>query len=307
MEPPPVFQGDLYGAESLPSMPLSLRDAVDQFEHVAAHEDALIAGADARPARAQVHHPFDQAKHRPIIVEAEAEVATRQEAVIVAQAQIATSEDTLRTLVFDPAMPDFWTLHIETSDLPPFQPGTVNVEAAVRSALDRRTDLVRTKKSLEVTDINVRYQRNQTLPQMDAQFNYGLQGLGGTQFERGAGFPGPIIGQTQRGFGSVLGDLFANDFPNWTAQLTISYPLGTSAQEANVARARIQQFQNAQVHFVNPAPALGQCVQEFFGFHQTAFSSRTNSSRWRGSANRDRAARSAGDTAVRTKSVRLSV
>ena len=113
----------------------------------------------------------------------------------------------------------------------------------MRSALDRRTDLLRTKKSLEVTDINVRYQRNQTLPQMDAQFNYGLQGLGGTQFERGAGFPGPIIGQTQRGFGSVLGDLFANDFPNWTAQLTISYPLGTSAQEANLARTKVQQAQ----------------------------------------------------------------
>ena len=35
----------------------------------------------------------------------------------------------------------------------------------------------------------------------------------------------------------------ANDFPSWTASLNISYPLGTSQQEANLARARLQQTQ----------------------------------------------------------------
>src|SRR4029434_3191336 len=42
------------------------------------------------------------------IVEAEAEVSTREEAVIVAEAQIQSAEDTLRSLVYDPDMPDFW-------------------------------------------------------------------------------------------------------------------------------------------------------------------------------------------------------
>jgi hypothetical protein len=42
-------------------------------------------------------------------VEAQAEVAARQEAVIVAEAQIETAEDNLRTLVFNPSSPDFWT------------------------------------------------------------------------------------------------------------------------------------------------------------------------------------------------------
>ena len=54
------------------------------------------------------------------IVEAEAEVARRQEAVIVAEGQIGDAEDALRTLVFDPNMPDFWTIKIEPSDLPAF-------------------------------------------------------------------------------------------------------------------------------------------------------------------------------------------
>jgi outer membrane protein TolC len=37
--------------------------------------------------------------------------------------------------------------------------------------------------------------------------------------------------------------MFANDYPTWNVTLNFSYPLGTSAAEANLARARIQQSQ----------------------------------------------------------------
>ena len=42
------------------------------------------------------------------IVEAEAEVARNEEAVIVAEADITRAEDALRQLIFDPKVPDFW-------------------------------------------------------------------------------------------------------------------------------------------------------------------------------------------------------
>jgi outer membrane protein len=61
---------------------------------------------------------------------------------------------------------------------------------------------------------------------------------------RGAGFPGPVIGQSERSFASVLQDLFANDFPTWTASVSVSYPLGTTPQEAGLARARLQYTQS---------------------------------------------------------------
>jgi len=69
------------------------------------------------------------------IVEAEAEVAQREEAVIVAEARIATAEDALRALVYDPAMPDFWTLRIEPASAPTRETRPVDVDAAVRDAL----------------------------------------------------------------------------------------------------------------------------------------------------------------------------
>ncbi len=173
------------------------------------------------------------------IVEAESEVAAREEAVIVAQAQIATAEDTLRALVFDPAMPDFWTLRIEPTDLPPFQPLTVDTDAAVRNALDRRTDLEQTKRSMDASEINIRFLRNQTLPDVQGSLNYGLAGLGGTrlpsQFD-----PSSL----QKSYGSVLRDLFGLNSPSWTGSLNITYPIGTSQADANLARTRLQYSQS---------------------------------------------------------------
>lgn len=177
------------------------------------------------------------------VVEAEAEVAQREEGVIVAEAQILSAEDALRALVYDPAMPEFWTIRLEPAELPPFQPTTVDVDAAVRNALDRRTDLQQSRKSLEAADVNVRFFRNETLPDVTASVDYGLIGLGGTQFLRGAGFPGPIVGQAERGFTSVLSDLFGLDYPSWTASLNVTYPLGRTQPEAHLARARLQYSQ----------------------------------------------------------------
>src|SRR5438132_574348 len=73
-------------------------------------------------------------------VEAQAEVAARAQAVIVAQAQIENAQDNLRALVFNQSSPAFWTTRIEPSELPAFQPGTVDVDRPARNAVQMRTD-----------------------------------------------------------------------------------------------------------------------------------------------------------------------
>ena len=50
-----------------------------------------------------------------------------------------------------------------------FEPVTVDVDGAVSNALQMRTDLLQARKSLEENDINIRYFRNQTLPDVTAQ------------------------------------------------------------------------------------------------------------------------------------------
>ena len=162
------------------------------------------------------------------IVEAEAEVAPREEAVIVGEGadrdrrghRCARSSTTRHR-------PTSGRCASSPPNCPPFQPTPIDVDGAVRNALERRTDLQQSRKTLEATDINIRFFRNQTLPDVTASFDYGLTGLGGTQFLRGRGLPrARSSARAQRSFGSVLGDLFGNDFPSWTASLNVSYPLG---------------------------------------------------------------------------------
>jgi len=197
------------------------------------------------------------------IVEAQSEVATRQEAVIVAQAQIEQDQDTLRSLIYNPSTPDFWNIRIQPGALPGFQPTPVDVNAAVNTALDRRTDLQQAKKSLEATGITMRYLHNQTLPDVTASFNYGLTGLGGAPVTSTGG----IFGQTQapvpaRSFGAVLSDLLGNDFPNWTAAVNIKYPIGTSSQDASLARERLQ-YEQAQTQLRNEQLQVVTQVRQF--------------------------------------------
>ncbi|MBI2219617.1 MAG: TolC family protein [Acidobacteria bacterium] len=180
------------------------------------------------------------------IVEAEAEVARNEEAVIVSEAAIRSAEDQLRALVADPSRPDFWSMRLEPTDQPMMAPPRpIDVNAAVSNALQNRTDIIQTKKQLESADINIRFYNNQRLPDLNLEASYGLTGLGGTQLEFGqGGFPPPVIGQTNRSFGSVLSDVFRNQFPSWTLGVTIGYPIGRSAAEANLARARLQNTQS---------------------------------------------------------------
>ena len=45
------------------------------------------------------------------------------------------------------------------------------------------------------------------------------------------------------GYSDALSTLFGHNYPTWTLQLNVSYPIGTSAADATIARAHIQESQ----------------------------------------------------------------
>ncbi len=182
------------------------------------------------------------------IVEAQSEVARNEEAVIVAEAAISQAEDRLRALIYDPAAPDFWTLSIEPTDLAPFLEQAVDVTAAVQRALANRSDLRQGQNRLQQNDVTIRFLRNQTLPDVNALASYNAIGIGGVRLAPLTDIPvGGVIPDreiiSQQSFRSVLGDIFGSTYPSWTFAVQIGYPVGRSATEANLARARLEQTQ----------------------------------------------------------------
>jgi outer membrane protein TolC len=180
------------------------------------------------------------------IVQAEAEVATREESVILAEAAIDRAQDVVRTLVYSPTAPDFWNARLEPTETVTFVPTTVDVDAAVKNALGQRTDIAVARKNIESNDVNIRYFLNQSLPDLNASLTYGAQAIGGTSLVRGPSVglqPGPVLSTLARSYVSTLGKVFAGDFPGWTFTMDIAYPIGRSSNEAQLARARLQNTQ----------------------------------------------------------------
>ena len=177
------------------------------------------------------------------LVAARAEVAQRRENLIVATTTARQAEDQLRTLILDQKRDDFWNVRLDPADRVPTVGPLPDVDAAVRRALAQRTDLNRARKELEIFDTSIALAKNETKPDLRLQANYLSDGAGGTRLVRTGGFPGTIVGTDVTSYSSVLGQLLTSDYPTWTVGMTFSYPLGKSAAEANLARARLEKDQ----------------------------------------------------------------
>ena len=183
------------------------------------------------------------------VVQAQSQAATARQTLVAAQSTMRTAELVLKRLIVGGTSDPNWSVRLDPVDRPDFVPQTFDIEAAVRRALSERTDIAIAKKNLEVNDVTLKFLVDQMRPQADFVATYGLVGVGGAQYvyapadaATGAVNRNPI-GTLPGGYSNALSTLFGTNYPRWTAQVNFSYPLGTSAQEANVARARVQQNQ----------------------------------------------------------------
>ena len=179
------------------------------------------------------------------IIEAQAEVARVEEQVLRDEATLRTLEDNLRVIVLNPAQPDFWTVRLVPTERPVLTSQPMDIDGAVATALQNRTDLLAARKRIESVQINLDANRNAKLPAVDLVANYNTVGVAGTRFEfaPGGGFPPVIESQTQRSFTDALRDVFGQDFKTWSVSLQVSYPVGTSQAAAQLASTRLQREQ----------------------------------------------------------------
>jgi outer membrane protein len=229
---------------------------------------AAIANVEARTSTLSLSQELarvnkakvDVGQSPPIdLVSAQAEVASNEEQLIIAQTTVRQAEDRLRLLIFDPTDRGVWNVRIEPIESPPVTNIAVDLDAAVTRALGNRADLSRAKSDIDNAQATVKFTGNQKLPDVRLNAGYVASGLGGTQVLRTGGFPGTIIGPGQvNDFGSVLNQLFANDYPTWTVGVSVTYPIGQSNEEAAYARARLERTQAGERLKSSEARAIQQ-------------------------------------------------
>lgn len=175
------------------------------------------------------------------IIQAQAQAATQRQNLAAAEGTRRTAELALKRLIVGGTEDPNWGSTLDPVDRPQFVPQQVDIPAAVRKALDARTDLAQARKNLQANDVTLRYLKGQALPQLDLSARYQLVGQGGTRFiTEGSGINRVVVGTIPGGYNDALNTLLSRDYPTWSISLSVSYPVGTSAQDASLARARLQ-------------------------------------------------------------------
>ena len=114
------------------------------------------------------------------VVEAEAQVKIYEQNVYAAQEEVTRAENALKTLMLADRSAQLWS-----RALLPVTP--VNLEAprmhlsdAVNTALQNRFELAELRTNKDINEINKRFYRDQTKPQVDLQVKYSSNGYAGT-------------------------------------------------------------------------------------------------------------------------------
>ncbi len=176
------------------------------------------------------------------VVTAQAEQATRRQTLVQAQATVRTNELALKRQIVSGTDDPLWVSSIHPVDLPSTTPEPINLEAALTRALGARSDLQQSMNNLKISDINLQNQVDATRPQLNLVANYGLNGIGGTIYQRNNVDPitgGPATTTVPSGYLDALRNIVRLDAPVWTVGVNFAYPLGRSAQQATVERSRL--------------------------------------------------------------------
>jgi outer membrane protein len=186
-------------------------------------EAAIAAGRSAPLERAEVS----------------TELANRETEVLLATQQVSIAENTLKTLLIKEPTSNEWNQTWVPTDAPVFSVDAINVNDAIKDAVDNRPELRRLRLQREINTIDIGYFKNQLKPRIDFTSSFALIGLSGTSNGLGGTVPPQFVG----GYFQSLGNLFKFDTRQYTVGATISFPFRNQTAKADLAGAEIQKSQ----------------------------------------------------------------
>lgn len=186
------------------------------------------------------------------IKSAAAEVATREADILQAEALVKNNEDRLRTIInFNAGMGSRY-VKINPVDEPVFTEPVIDLKQSIETAIDNRPDLEQTRIDLKNKQIELRYAKNQLLPDLNLQASYWSPGLSGTQilYQDDNPLSGVVVGTVPGLAADALKDAFRFLYPNWSVGLNLNIPLSTFFSRSQVALAKVN-LEQSQLRLQN--------------------------------------------------------
>jgi outer membrane protein TolC len=177
------------------------------------------------------------------VVQAEAEVAAREEALVVARYTKKIGEDQLKKLISSRPDPGSVSANVEPTSSPePPPPPAIEIRQAIQRAVDSRPEMKQLLADQENKRIQILYTKNQLRPALDLVAGYSQNGLGGDTIVRDYSngfFNAPIVEIIPGGNWDSLHSLFTYKYLGYIAGITLRIPFGNDDARASSAQAQI--------------------------------------------------------------------
>ncbi len=170
------------------------------------------------------------------VTRAEAEIASDEQQLTLAQMHVLQQETIIknalsRTGIASPAIAAAHIIATDPIDIPTVEP--INpIQDLMALALSSRPEMAQSRIQIQNQHLTIRGSKNALLPTLDAVANLSNNGL--------AGQPNPLPGTHNNnaffigGFGTALQQIFARNFPNYSAGFNLTIPLRNRAAQAQV-------------------------------------------------------------------------
>ncbi|MDQ3818265.1 MAG: TolC family protein [Acidobacteriota bacterium] len=234
-----------------------------------------------RDARTQLEHNkrlVEEGMLAPIdVVAAEAQVSGYEQSVYSALEDVGRAENNLKNLIAENRRSTFWNVSIIPTDSVDLTPPSVDLPEAMNAAMSNRPELQQSEVARQLNEIDRRYFREQTKPQIDLVGSYGVVGLAGEI--NSSATTNPLTASTQilrdrinllsqlsglpllptppptaiqenliGGFGQSLWNLAANRYSNFRVGVQLGLPVRNRTAEAQLGRSLVEEKRIATLH-----------------------------------------------------------
>jgi outer membrane protein TolC len=226
-----------------------------------------------RDARTQLEHNkrlVEEGVLAPIdVVAADAQVSGYEQSVYTALEDVQRAENNLKNLIAENRESPFWNVSVIPVDSVDLTPPVFTLTEAMNAAMANRTELQQLGVAREINEIDQRYFREQTKPQIDLIGSYGVVGLSGALNSNNAINPFAnstaqlrerinVLSQLQGlpplpelppqtiptdlvgGLGQSLLNLGANRYSNFRVGVQVNLPFRNRTAEAQLGRSLVE-------------------------------------------------------------------
>jgi HAE1 family hydrophobic/amphiphilic exporter-1 len=251
--------------ETITNVQRAYWDLVFALRNLQIQRDAV---RDARTQLDHNQHMVAEGVLAPIdVVAAEAQVAGFEQALFSALESVSRAENSLKSLIAQNREAPIWTASIVPTDAVDPPAPEISLPQAMNLAMQNRPELQQSNLAGEINQIDQRYYRDLTKPEIDLTGSYGVVGLAGSVNSNATNpfattneirdrvnvlsalsglpllpvpppqtFPPDLLG----GYGQSLGNLAANRYKNFRVGVQVSLPLHNRTAEAQLGRSLVE-------------------------------------------------------------------